>query len=107
MGSFWYEWLTAYFLALGMVLGGALAGGLLALLAGTYPLTTLLALSDRLRIWAVAAALGGTITAFQNLEAGLLGGEMRLLGRQLLLLVAAFGGALTAHSLLTWIARRP
>lgn len=91
---------ATFFIALGVVLGGSLLGSISELLAGQYPLSSAVLLADRLKIWAVAAALGGTMTFFQNVEASLWGFRLRFLAREILLVLFAFAGAATGYQ---WI----
>lgn len=86
-------------LALGVVLGGSLFGTLGGLLTG-YPARTMWRPAGELKPWAVVAAIGGDISTFWHLEQGVLTGQVLDLGKQVLLLAAAFVGAQVASWLI-------
>ena len=99
-------------IAAGVVIGGSLAGGLARLLFVEVPLTSpsslpvgsLPDLANRLKLWGTFAALGGTFSALQNLEAGLLGRAFGVAATQLLLILSAFAGAHLAYLALRFLA---
>lgn len=93
MAEFVRELAIAFAVSLGMVAGGALAGALVVLLFGGLPMETMVSLAQRLKLWAIVAALGGALVTLQMLETGLVQGEITKLLRQLILLGAAFAGA--------------
>ncbi|MEW6546575.1 MAG: YtrH family sporulation protein [Bacillota bacterium] len=90
----------AFFLALGVVIGGSVAGYLGMALVEPHPVRSLAQIAGRLKIWGMVTALGGTFATFQTLEAGILGGEVRPMIRQLIYLLAAFSGAHLGYLLL-------
>jgi len=94
---------NSFFIALGVLLGGSLIGGLSAFLTGSPPLTEIYRLSNSLRIWAIVAAIGGTFDAVYNFERGLLQGETRDLFKQFLLILSALGGAQTGSLIINWL----
>jgi len=83
----------AFLIALGVVLGGSLIGSLSSVFTDGLPLSTMAVLAQRLKIWAMAAALGGTFATFENIEAGLLRGHPQLAVKQLLFVFSCFAGA--------------
>lgn len=93
------------FIAAGVVIGGSLAGGLARLAfiqvplpsPSSLPVSSLPDLANRLKLWGTFAALGGTFTALQNLESGLLGRSFGVAATQLLLILSAFAGAHLAY----------
>lgn len=93
MGEFARDLALSFAAALGMVVGGALAGGFVSLLTGGLPLETMDTLSRRLKLWATVASVGGALVAFQTLESGFVEGELRFMVRQLILICVAFAGA--------------
>jgi len=92
-------------IAFGVVLGGSFCAALAALFARGYPTETLLELADRLKVWGMAAALGGTLTDLRHLEEGLLRLEPRLLAKELVLMTSAFAGSLAAYYLIVFLLR--
>ncbi|MEW8958153.1 YtrH family sporulation protein [Neomoorella humiferrea] len=93
MDDFFSRLLLIFFTALGVVLGAALIGSLAAVLVGQPPLRTMTRLALEIKIWAIAAAMGGTFSAIEILGQGLLEGQFRVLVKQVLFIIAAFIGA--------------
>ncbi len=87
------ELLHALFIALGVVVGGSMVGSLATLLVGDPTASAMVAMASRLKVWAVATALGGTFETFQSIDSGLFKGDFLVLARQLLFLFAAYTGA--------------
>ena len=83
------------FLAWGVTLGGGLIGALGEWLVGQAD-TDPTQIAFRVRIWAVAIAIGGTMTAFEHIERGLARGALPQIVRDILVLGAAYGGAQAA-----------
>jgi len=88
--------IETFAVAFGIVLGGAVLGGTAELLTGHYPAQSMGLLADRLKIWAAAAALGGSLLNLKSLEAGLIGWKPALILREFGLLGLAFGGSFSA-----------
>ena len=80
-------------IALGVVLGGSLVGGLGALLGGQPPIQTTLSIAEKLKIWALVASLGGTFTAIKEIEMGFLDAQIHTVIKQLIFIFGAFMGA--------------
>lgn len=93
-----------FFTSLGVVLGGAIIGSLPGLVLDGRPLRTAYELARGLKIWAMVVAVGGTFPTIRALETSILGGELIVLGKQILLLAGAFTGANTGHWLITTLA---
>lgn len=95
-----------FFVAFGVLVGGASVGGLGALLVNLPPLHTMLSLAEKLKIWALVAAVGGTFDVIKHIESGVTGGNLSsVLIKQVLLLSSAFAGAHCGTLLLHWIAK--
>ncbi len=92
-----------FFVAFGVVLGGTFIGGLGSLLARGPPVSSMFKLADQLKIWAIVAAIGGTIDVFRVLETGFLGGQLSPAAKQLCYILSAFSGAHIATLLLRWL----
>lgn len=93
-----------FFVALGMVLGGSICGGLAALLRHMPPLSTMVQLADQLKIWALVSTIGGTMDTLRAIENGVLGRQLLPVGRQFAFLVAAFLGCQAGYVLIRWLA---
>ncbi|WP_187118820.1 YtrH family sporulation protein [Bacillus marasmi] len=101
--TFFHSFLESYFIALGVILGGSIIGGIATFLTGNPPLTAIYRLSNLLRIWAIVAAIGGTFDTVYSFERGLLQGETKDLFKQFLLILSALGGAQTGALLIKWL----
>jgi len=94
----------AFFISLGVVTGGSIIGALACALTGDLPLHTVAVLAERLKIWGMVAALGGTFSTIRNIETGILGGQLKVVAKQSLFLLSAFTGAHMGYVLLTLLA---
>jgi hypothetical protein len=101
--GFFPNLIEGYFLALGVILGGSLIGGLAAFLTGQPPLTAIYRYSTDLRIWAIIAAIGGTFDTVYSFEKGFLEGGTKDIFKQFLLILSALAGAQTGAKLIFWM----
>lgn len=101
MEGFFPKVLLIFFTALGVVVGAALAGSLAAVIVGQAPLRTMARLALEIKIWAIAAAIGGTFAALEVLEIGFFEGQFRAVVKQFFYIIAAFAGAQTGYFLIT------
>jgi hypothetical protein len=101
--GFFPTFIESYFIALGVLLGGSLIGGIASFLTGQPPLTTVYRLSSALRIWAIVAAIGGTFDTVYTFERGLLNADTKDLFKQFLLILSALGGAQTGATIINWM----
>ncbi|OEG00072.1 sporulation protein [Vulcanibacillus modesticaldus] len=92
-----------YFIAFGVLLGGSLFGGLGAFLTNQPPIFTMLDYADRLKIWALVVALGGTFDAIKVFEISIIDGNISSLIKQIIYILMALVGALTAEIVLHWL----
>ncbi|MBZ4686742.1 MAG: hypothetical protein PWQ96_1031 [Clostridia bacterium] len=104
MDSFAPRFLLVFCTSLGVVLGAALIGSLAAVITGGQPIRIMLKIAYEIKIWAIAAAIGGTFTTIEILESGLFEGELRIVIKQLLYFFSAFLGAQLGYSLIAIIA---
>ncbi len=93
MTAFSGDLLLTFFISIGVVVGGAFFGSLAGLLSGQYPLATMATLAERLKLWAMVAALGGTFATIRSIESGLFEGQLTTVLRQMLYILVAFAGA--------------
>lgn len=94
---------NCYFIALGVVMGGSLIGGIGSFLAGDPPLTSIGRIAKSIRIWAIVAAIGGTFDAITNFEKGIFEGSTIDIIKQLGLIVSAMGGVQTSLLIIDWL----
>lgn len=94
--------------ALGLVLGGSLVGAVGALFTHNPPMTYMMRLADQLRIWALVAAVGGTMDPIKvigdTMWSGIFGGHFSPAVKQFLLLVSAFLGCQVGYHMIKWVA---
>ncbi|WP_059103812.1 YtrH family sporulation protein [Shouchella shacheensis] len=92
-----------FFVAFGVMIGGALIGGIGAFLVGKPILAEIQSLSASLKIWAIVAAIGGSFDAITSIERGLFSGVHEDIYKTLMMLLVAFCGAHAGTVLLQWI----
>ena len=94
---------TTFLIALGVILGGSTLGSLGSVIFERQPpFHTLMELAEKLKIWALVTALGGTFTPFKAIELGFLSGQPAEIFKQLALIICAFGGAHIGYLLLKY-----
>lgn len=103
MGVFLSKAILDFFIAFGIVLGGAMVGGIGAVLSLQPPTHTMIEIADRIKIWALAAAIGGTIDPMRVIESNMLGGNLSPAIKQILYLCFAFLGAHMGSELVKWV----
>lgn len=101
--TYWSNLIMDFCVALGIVIGGALCGGIAALWAGQQPMATMDRLASQLKIWALVATLGGAMDTLRKFEAGVLERQITPIGKQFTYLVAAFVGAHLGYLVVHWM----
>lgn len=91
------------FISFGVILGGTLIGSLGAVFTGQAPGHSMIELADKLKIWALVSALGGTFDALKAIETGFLGMQINTVAKQVLMILAAFVGAHTGYLLILYL----
>ncbi|WP_018131624.1 YtrH family sporulation protein [Effusibacillus pohliae] len=89
--------------ALGMVLGGSLVGGVGALLTHYPPMKAMLDLAEQLKIWALVAAVGGSVDTLKIIGDGVWGFQFSPVVKQFAYLIASFLGCQVGYYLVKWI----
>ena len=100
MDSFGERFLLVFCTSLGVVLGAALIGSTASLITGNPPIKTMIKIARDIKIWAIAAGIGGTFTTIEILQTGLFEGHLTVVIKQLLYLIAAFFGAQVGYSII-------
>lgn len=103
MSTFLSKAILDFFIAFGIVIGGAMVGGVGAVISLQPPTQTMLDVADRIKIWALAAAIGGTIDPMRVIESNFLGGNLSPAIKQILFLLSAFLGAHMGSELVKWV----
>ncbi|MCL6448904.1 MAG: YtrH family sporulation protein [Armatimonadetes bacterium] len=100
METFGQKLVLIFFTALGIMLGAALIGSLAAVMVREPPAAVMLKLARDMKIWAIAAAIGGTFSTFEVFESGLFQGELRAVIKQLLYIFSALAGTQAGYQLI-------
>jgi hypothetical protein len=100
---FFAAFIHCFFIAFGVIIGGAIIGSIGHFATGDAPLTSIGRIAERLRIWGIVAAIGGTFDAIANFERGLFDGSTMDIFKQVLLILSAMGGVKTATVLIEWL----
>ncbi|GGB27573.1 sporulation protein [Virgibacillus dakarensis] len=95
------SFIHCYFIAFGVLIGGAIIGSIGSFATGEAPFSAMGQIAKRLRVWAIVAAIGGTFDAIANFEKGLDGQAIDVF-KQILLILSAMGGVKTAIILISW-----
>lgn len=103
--TFFPSVIYCFLVALGIVIGASLMAGVGALINNQPPLKTMADMSSSIKIWAIAAAMGGTFTSLEIIEKGLFKGEPRAIIKQVAFIVAAIWGANTGSQIINLIDR--
>ena len=104
MGLFLTQMINHFLISFGVVLGATLLGGIAAVLTLQPPTHTMEDIATNIKIWAVIAAVGGTIDPFRAIETNLVHGDLPLVVKQVLYIISAFIGAHTGTKLMQWMA---
>lgn len=100
---FFATFIHCFFIAFGVIIGGAIIGSVGSFATGEAPLTAMFRIAKGLRIWAIVAAIGGTFDAIANFEKGIFDGSTIDVVKQVLLILSAMGGVKVADTLINWL----
>ena len=103
MTTFWNTLLLNFFISFGIIVGASIFASVAAIVNNHPPMKTMVTVADSMKIWAVAAALGGTFQSIEALEQGLFRGEIRSIAKELICVVAALAGANAGFSFIVLI----
>ncbi|RXZ84663.1 sporulation protein [Paenibacillaceae bacterium] len=92
-----------FFIAFGVVIGGSTLAGVGAALVLVPPANEMLETAAKLKIWAIVAAVGGTIDPMRVIETNMMDGHLSPVVQQLLFIICAFLGAHTGTELIKLI----
>lgn len=94
-----------FFIAFGVVMGGSLLAGVGSVFILMPPATTMLETAARLKIWAIVAAIGGSIDPVRVIESNLTAGQLSPAAQQILFIFFAFLGAHVGTELIRLICK--
>lgn len=100
----WKLWLN-FFVAFGIVLGGCLLSGLCSVLLLKPPSSTMMSIADNIKVWAMVAAVGGTIDPFRVIETNFAEGYLSPAVKQIVFFASAFAGAQVGYDLIKMICK--
>jgi len=100
---FFVTFIHCFFIAFGVMIGGAVLGSVGAFLTGGSPLHAMSRISQSIKIWAVVAAIGGTFDAIESFQKGFLDGATFDLFKQFMFILSAMMGAKFALLLISWM----
>jgi hypothetical protein len=103
MGYFLYRCLLDFFVAFGVVIGATMLTGICAILTLRPPTVEMLSVAENIKIWAIVAAIGGTIDPFRVIESNIFHGEQTLAIQQIMYILSAFMGAQFGTRVIQWI----
>jgi hypothetical protein len=91
--------------AFGVVLGGCMLGGIGAMLTLQPPAFEMQSIAEKIKIWAMVVAVGGTIDPIRAIESNFAEGHLSPAIRQIIVIICAFAGAHMGTSLIQWISK--
>jgi len=103
MREFITKLFTDFSIAFGVVIGASMLGGIAAVLTLQPPTFTMKTIAENMKIWAVVAAVGGTIDPFRVIETNFLISDYSPAIQQILYIVSAFIGAHMGNKLIQWV----
>lgn len=103
--SFYTNVVHIFFIALGTVVGGSIFAGIGAIITNQPPLKAMFDIARSIKIWALVAALGGTLPSFEIIEKGLFEGEFKSIIKQAIYVVSGLIGANVGYSVIKLIQR--
>ncbi|WP_373229463.1 YtrH family sporulation protein [Cohnella sp.] len=105
MGDFYTKAAFSFFIAFGVVLGGTLLAGIGSVFLMTPPKEKMIQVASNLKIWALVAAVGGTIDPIRVIESHLSAGYFSPAVQQIGYILFAFLGAHMGTELIQWMNR--
>ncbi|MFD0962265.1 YtrH family sporulation protein [Paenibacillus chungangensis] len=94
-----------FFIAFGIVIGGAMLAGIGSVFMLMPPATIMMDTAARLKIWAIVAAIGGSIDPVRVIESNISAGQLSPAAQQICFILFAFLGAHIATELVRILCR--
>lgn len=105
MHNFYVSLVNIFLISFGIVIGASVFSGIGAIFTNTPPYKSMIEVASSVKIWAMAAALGGTFSSFSVIDKGLFEGQFKSLIKQIIYIVIALLGANIGISVIRLIAR--
>lgn len=93
MSSFYSSIVQNFLISFGVVIGASLFAGIGAIITNHPPYKIMVQVASSIKIWAIAASLGGTFSSFAVIEKGIFDGEIKTLAKQALYVLISLSGA--------------
>ncbi|WP_313344043.1 YtrH family sporulation protein [Sedimentibacter sp.] len=93
MSSFYSSIVQNFLISFGVVIGASLFSGIGAIITNHPPYKIMMQVASSIKIWAIAASLGGTFSSFTVIEKGIFDGEIKTLAKQALYILISLSGA--------------
>ena len=103
--AFYTNVANIFFVAFGVVTGASIFAGIGAIMTNHPPLKAMIDIAGSIKIWALVAALGGTVSSFEIIEKGLFEGEFKSIIKQAIYVLSALVGANIGYSVIRLIQR--
>ncbi|MFD2671449.1 YtrH family sporulation protein [Marinicrinis sediminis] len=103
MGMFITQMMTYFAISFGVVMGASIFSGIVAILTLQPPGFAMKEVAEKIKIWALVAAIGGTIDPFRQIESNFLDSQYSPAIKQILYIISAFLGAYCANKLMNWL----
>ncbi len=94
-----------FFIAFGVVFGGSMLAGIGSVFFLLPPAAVMLQTASQLKIWALVAAVGGSIDPLRVIESNIIEGHLYPVAVQVALMLCAFLGAHIGTELIRWLCR--
>jgi hypothetical protein len=94
-----------FFIAFGVVIGGSMLAGVGAVFMLMPPATAMLDTALRLKIWAIVAAIGGSIDPVKVIESNITLGQLSPAAQQICFILFAFLGAHMGTELIRFVCK--
>lgn len=105
MEDFYTKAAFSFFIAFGVVLGGAMLAGMGSVFLLEPPKLKMITVASNLKIWALVASVGGTIDPIRVIESHMLDGYLSPAMQQIGYILFAFLGAHLGTELIQWMCR--
>jgi len=105
MSSFYSSIVQNFLIAFGVVTGASLFSGLGAIITSNPPYKVMVNVAGNIKLWAIAASLGGTFSSFAMIEKGLFEGEIRTLIKQMIYILVSLSGANVGYEFIILLQR--
>ena len=105
MSSFYTSIIHNFLIAVGVVTGASLFSGIGAIITDNPPCRVMMEVANSMKIWAIAASLGGTFSSFTVIEKGIFEGEIRTLIKQALYILISLTGANVGYEFIRLLQR--